>query len=303
MDEIKTVLKKTSETLQENFPLSALTSFKTGGPARFLITPADKDELIETLEICKRHSIPILILGKGTNILISDAGFNGVVISTKNLNRTFVEGTDIHCQSGVLLSSLLKICIEKSLKGMEFLSGIPGTIGGAIISNAGLKKEWLSEKLIKIKAISFSNIKESTLSREEIPFKYRASNLEGYLITDAIFRLDKGKKHRIKEDIARYMSQRIKTQPLGIPSAGSVFKNPQGSFAGMIIEKSGLKGYAIGDASISDKHANFIINKGEATSEDIYKLIHIVKRQVKKMYNIELETEIKIIGSFGEQER
>ncbi|NLG12084.1 MAG: hypothetical protein GX554_03525, partial [Elusimicrobia bacterium] len=151
--------------------------------------------------------------------------------------------------------------------------------------------------------ISFSNIKESTLSREEIPFKYRASNLEGYLITDAIFRLDKGKKHRIKEDIARYMSQRIKTQPLGIPSAGSVFKNPQGSFAGMIIEKSGLKGYAIGDASISDKHANFIINKGEATSEDIYKLIHIVKRQVKKMFNIELETEIKIIGSFGEQER
>jgi len=226
-------------------------------------------------------------------------GFDGVVLSTKNFNKVLVKGTDIYCQSGVLLSSLLKICIEKALKGMEFISGIPGTAGGAIISNAGLKNDWISEKVVKVDVISISDVKEKTLARQDINFGYRTSNLDGYFVSGALFHLDNGVMEEIKKTIAGYMKKRIETQPVEYYSAGSVFKNPPGFFAGMLIEKCGLKGYRIGGACISEKHANFIVNKGAATSEDIYKLICAVKERVKRVYNIELETEIKIVGRFG----
>lgn len=298
MDIIKEILGKVCSSIQENFPLSAITGFKTGGPARFFVSPSDIEEIKEVIAICNRYKIPLIIVGKGTNILISDNGFDGIVLCTKNFNKMVIEGTDIYCQSGTLLSTLLKISIEKELKGIEFLSGIPGTTGGAIISNAGLKDVWISEKVVRVDVISLSNGQEKSLKRKDINFGYRTSGLENYFISGALFHLTNGVKEEIKKTIAEYMKKRIATQPLGYPSAGSIFKNPPGLFAGMLIEKCGLKGYSIGGASISEKHANFVINKGRGTSEDIYKLILIVKEQVKKMYNIELETEIKIIGSF-----
>ncbi|MCM8762143.1 MAG: UDP-N-acetylmuramate dehydrogenase [Candidatus Omnitrophica bacterium] len=297
MDGIKEILK-ICKNIVENFPLSLITSFRTGGPARFFVSPSDIEEIKGVLDICNQYNLPLIIIGKGTNILISDNGFDGLVLSTKNFNKVVIQGTDIYCQSGVLLSSLLKICIKKELKGIEFLSGIPGTVGGAIISNAGLKDVWISEKVVKVDVISLSNGQEKVLKRQDINFGYRKSGLENYFISGVFFHLNNGVKEEIKKTISEYMKKRIETQPLGYPSAGSIFKNPPGLFAGKIIEECGLKGYSIGGACISEKHANFIINKGGATSEDIYKLIIIVKEQVKKMYNIELETEIKIIGSF-----
>jgi len=299
MDWIKNALQEICKDTAENFPLSYITSLKTGGPARFFVSPYNTEEIKKILDVCRRYNLPLLVVGKGTNLLISDKGFDGVVISTKNLNKIQAENNTIYCQAGVLLSAVLKTCIVKSLKGLEFLSGIPGTAGGAVISNAGLKKEWISEKIVSVDVISLVDIKELTLPKEDITFGYRTCRLEGYFIAGVLFRPEKGKREKIKMAIADYMKKRIKTQPLEYPSAGSVFKNPPGLFAGMLIEKCGLKGYSIGGASISDKHANFIINKGNATSEDIYKIICKVKEEVKRVYNIKLETEIKIIGSFG----
>jgi len=299
MDEIKNALKEICKDTVENFPLSYITGFRTGGPARFFVSPSDIEEIKKILYVCRRYNLPLLVIGRGTNILISDKGFDGVVISTKNLNKIKVENNNIYCQAGVLLSTILKTCIKRSLKGLEFLSGIPGTAGGALMSNAGLKKEWISERIESVDVVSLLDIKEQKLPKEGINFGYRTGGLEGYLIAGALFHLEKGKTEEIKMAIADYMKKRIETQPLEYPSAGSVFKNPPGLFAGMLIENCGLKGFSAGGASISDKHANFIINKGNATSEDIYKIICKVKEEVKRVYNIELETEIKIIGSFG----
>ncbi|MCX8081815.1 MAG: UDP-N-acetylmuramate dehydrogenase [bacterium] len=299
MDGIKKDLNIISKNVQEDFPLHTLTSFKTGGPARFLITPSDVEEAKKIIACCKQYNTPLLIIGMGTNMLISDNGFDGVVLSTQGLKEVLVEKTSVYSQSGVLLSTLLNICIMESLSGLEFLAGIPGTAGGAIMSNAGLKEEWISKKIVSVTVFHLSSLKEETILKEKIQFGYRKSGLEKYFITGALFSLNKGKQEEIKHNISMYMKQRIKTQPLEYPSAGSVFKNPPGLFAGKLIEDCGLKGYSIGGACISEKHANFIINKGSATSEDIYKLICTVKERVKKMYNIELETEIKIIGSFG----
>lgn len=300
MEKFKQILNVISKDIYENFPLSKLTSFKTGGPAKFLVSPANTEEVKKVIICCREYHIPFLIIGRGTNILISDNGFDGIVISTRKFNTLKVDGCEIYCQSGVLLSSLLKKCITESLSGLEFLAGIPGTTGGAIISNAGLKEQWISERTVKVDVISVSDVQERTLIRENICFGYRTSGLEGYFIAGMVFHMDKGDKEEIKKTISEYMKKRLATQPVEYPSAGSIFKNPPGLFAGKLIEECGLKGYNIGGAFISEKHANFIINKGGATSEDIYKLIYYIKRQVKKMYNIELETEIKIIGNFGE---
>lgn len=301
MNEIRRVLKEICSNVKEKFPLSTITSFKTGGPASFFVSPDNIETVKKIITLSKEYKIPILFIGRATNVLISDKGFEGIVISTENLNKITVEKNYIYCQAGTTISGLLKVCIKESLKGIEFLSGIPGTVGGAVISNAGLKKEWISEYIVKVDGISLKDVEEKEIKREEIKFDYRSSGLEGYFIGGALLRLDKGEQKKIRENIRDYIKMRRKTQPLGYPSAGSIFKNPERYFAGEIIEKCGLKGYSIGGACVSEKHANFIINKGNATSEDIYKLICHIKECVKKMYNIELETEIKIIGSFGEK--
>ncbi|MCM8760272.1 MAG: UDP-N-acetylmuramate dehydrogenase, partial [Candidatus Omnitrophica bacterium] len=251
MESIREALGKVCNKIEENLPLSLITSFRTGGPARFFVSPSDIEEIKGVLDICRMYNIPVLIIGRGTNILVSDKGFDGVVISTKNFNKILINGTRIYCQSGALLSSLLKISIENGLKGLEFIAGIPGTVGGAIISNAGIKKRWISERVVKVDIISFSQVKEETLYREDINFGYRKSGLEGYFISGVLFHLDNGVKQEIKKTIADYMKKRIETQPVGYPSAGSIFKNPPRLFAGMLIEKCGLKGYSIGGACIS----------------------------------------------------
>ncbi len=296
--EIKNRLEGICGAVRENVPMSALTSFKTGGPARYLLSPADNVEAEKILSFSAENNIPVLIIGNATNILVSDEGFDGIVLATQKLNRIFSASERIICESGVKISTLIKASMENSLSGTEFLAGIPGTVGGAVISNAGLKTLWLSEILTKIEVLPLSGGKSLTLPREKIAFEYRTSGLENVFICKVEIQMAKGAREKIKESIAGHMKKRQLSQPLDYASAGSVFKNPPGFFAGEMIEKCGLKGYARGDACVSEKHANFIVNKGRVKSADIYGLIGDIRENVRKVYNIELELEIKLVGKF-----
>ncbi len=296
--EIRKKLDEICGMVEENVPLSSLTGFRTGGPARYLLSPRDICEANKILSLSAGTGIPLLVIGNGTNLLISDEGFEGIVLTTKNLNHICVENQQVICESGVHLSTLLKTCLISSLAGSEFLAGIPGTVGGAVISNAGLKTVWFSEIIKELEVLPIGGGKSYILSRREIDFRYRSSGLENVFIYRVSIQLQKGESEKIRKEINRHMEKRLLSQPLEYPSAGSVFKNPPGHFAGELIEKCGLKGLCKGGACISEKHANFIVNKSEATSAEIYSLINIVKEKVKRVYNINLETEIKIVGKF-----
>ncbi|HRR95689.1 MAG TPA: UDP-N-acetylmuramate dehydrogenase, partial [Candidatus Ratteibacteria bacterium] len=288
-DELKNFL---SERVKENTLLSQFTSFKTGGIAKIIVFPENKEEVKEIFYLSEKYQKDILILGKGTNILISDYGFDGIVLSTLLLNKIKKEENFIISESGVLISSLLNFCLKNNSGGIEFLSGIPGTIGGALITNAGLKKEWIGEKVEWVEIYDKKKKDFEILKREEIKFSYRDSNLKNMFIINACLRTEKKRKEEIKNKIQNYMKERREKQPLRENSAGSVFKNPENFYAGELIEKCGLKGYCIGDACISERHANFIINKGKAKSSDIYNLIKIIQNKVKEKFGIELELEI-----------
>jgi UDP-N-acetylmuramate dehydrogenase len=298
MEDIRKRLDKICSMVEENVPMSSLTSFRTGGPAGYLVTPGNMSEVEAVLSFATENNIPLLTIGRATNILVSDRGFDGIVLATQRLNRISVENESIRCESGVRLSTLIKTSLAHSLTGAEFLAGIPGTLGGAVISNAGLKTVWLSEILKEIEVLPIGGGKPYTLPCNEIDFGYRSSGIEDLFICKVEVTLKEGTKERIQEEINGYMEKRMLSQPLEYASAGSVFKNPPGHFAGELIEKCGLKGYCKGDACTSEKHANFIINKGNATSEDIYRVIKSVKEKIKRVYNINLETEIRIVGKF-----
>ncbi|MBN1445671.1 MAG: UDP-N-acetylmuramate dehydrogenase [Candidatus Omnitrophica bacterium] len=285
--------------VEEKVPLSSMTSFRTGGPARYFAAPSDREEAQEVIAASEKSHEPLLVLGNGTNILISDEGFSGVVLSTQNLNKITVEGEKIVCGAGTRLQTVIKTALEHSLAGMEFLAGVPGSAGGAVILNAGLKEEWISRVLEEVEVLGLADNQPQKIHKQDIDFKYRGSGLEKVLILSITLNLKKGDKKEIQAKIAENMKKRMESQPLEYPSAGSVFKNPPGMFAGQMIEKCGLKGYGIGGARVSEKHANFIVNAGGAKAEDIYRLIGFVREKVKKVYNVELETEIRIIGKFG----
>ncbi|MGC8976669.1 MAG: UDP-N-acetylmuramate dehydrogenase [Candidatus Ratteibacteria bacterium] len=282
----------------KGFPISYYTSFKCGGMAKYLVFPESLDEVIKVFEIIKKFNLNYLILGKGTNILLSDKGFDGIVISTLKMKKFKIEDERIECECGIKISELLKICIENSLSGLEFLSGIPGTIGGAVKNNAGLKKEWISEKIVSVEYYDIKNEKIVKKKKEEIFFDYRKSGFgkEDFIFKTEFF-LKKEKRDIIKKMIKEYLKERKERQPIGY-SAGSIFKNPYPYYAGQLIENCGLKGYSIGDCFVSTKHANFIINRGNCRAKDVYELIRIIKEKVKEKFNIELETEIEIIGDF-----
>jgi len=284
--------------VEENVPLSSVTSFRTGGPARYFVAPANREEAQAAVSAAERARLPLLVMGNATNILVSDGGFPGFVLSTQNLNKVKVEGEKVICEAGAPVHSLIKNAVENSLAGVEFLAGIPGTVGGAVISNAGLKEEWISGILEEIEVLRLADNRVRVLRRKDIDFGYRSSGLEGVLILNITLNLEKGDREEIKEKVGANMKRRRETQPLEYPSAGSIFKNPPGMFAGEMIEKCGLKGYSIGGACVSEKHANFIVNKGGAKSEEIYRLIGFVREKVKKVYNVELETEIELVGRF-----
>ena len=277
--------------------LSEYVNFKVGGPADILLIPNSKEQVIKSIKICKENNIPFYLIGNGSNILVRDGGFRGVVLSLKNVKNIYVDGEKIEAECGVMLKEVSDKAIENSLTGFEFACGIPGTIGGAVFMNAGAYDGEIS-KVIESAEVIDENCNIIRLSREELDFGYRSSLImkKGYTVLSAVFKLEKGQVKTIKELIEDLTNKRESKQPLEYPSAGSTFKRPTGYFAGKLIQDAGLKGYSIGGAAVSEKHSGFVINKGNATAKDITDLIKHIQDEVKKQFGVDLHPEVRIIG-------
>lgn len=281
-----------------NEPMKLHTSFKIGGPADFFIAPKNIEKLVSTIKLCSNEKIPYYIMGNGSNLLVSDKGFRGVILQIyKNFNEVRIVDDRVYAQAGVLLSRLSKDIYEASLEGFEFASGIPGTLGGAVFMNAGAyggeMKHIVEEVTVVTHQGDFIN-----LPKEALALDYRSSILqkEDYVAISATLKLKKGEKELIKRTLDELNHKRKTKQPLEMPSAGSTFKRPEGYFAGKLIMDAGLRGHCIGGAQVSEKHCGFVVNKGSATAEDVILLMEHVREVVKEMFGVELEPEVKLLG-------
>ncbi len=286
------------ENVKLNESLKLHTTYKVGGNCKYFITPKDLNELIDLVKYLREKNIKYMILGNGSNTIFSSKEYDGVIINLTNLNSMSIDKNIINVEAGYQLIKLSMDALNNSLSGLEFAAGIPGNIGGAVFMNAGAYKSDMS-KLIKTVTFLDENLELKTLKNEELDFSYRKSIFQkrNCIIISTVLELIPGNKEEIKELMDKRKERRISSQPLDYPSAGSVFRNPsEDIFAGKLIEDLGLKGYKIGGAKISEKHANFIINDGDATGEDIKALIDLVKEKVKEKYNIELHVEQRFIN-------
>jgi UDP-N-acetylmuramate dehydrogenase len=288
-----------------NEPMRGHTSFRIGGPADALVTPEDRDDLLTLLTLVRERSLPFVVLGGGTNLLVRDGGFRGVVISLKNLAAIEVTReyrslggsfAVVRTDAGATLPRLVAFASERGLTGLEFAAGIPGTVGGAICMNAGTAQGEIGDVVDTVSLFSESG--ELLLRhREEMGFGYRTTNMPaGQIVLEAKIILRRGDADRIAAQAKQLLEQRKERQPWGLPNAGSVFKNPLDEAAGKLIEQAGLKGLIIGGAQVSDKHANFIVNLGNARAADVLALMETVRERVLERFKVRLEPEIKIIG-------
>lgn len=279
-------------------PMKNHTSFRIGGPADYFTTPKNIIELKNILLYCKDKALPYLILGNGSNILVRDSGYRGAVIYLgEGFKDITAEGEMVTAGAGAKLSKVAKICLKNDLSGMEGLSGIPGSVGGAFYMNAGAYGYEIENVAYASRVID-ANGTLLTINRDEMDFGYRKSIFEEkkYIIIDGTFALHKGNYEDIESLMRDYTTRRQIKQPLSYPSAGSVFKRPEGFFAGKLIEDAGLKGYTIGGAQVSLKHAGFIVNIGNATAEDVLNLINHIIETVNDKFGVILQPEVKIIG-------
>ena len=282
----------------KNEPMKNHTSFKIGGAADEFCAAKSVDEIKELISYAKKKDIPYFVIGNGSNILVSDKGIRGLVIKiAADFSDYEISGTVIKAKSGALLSTLAKAAQKSGLSGMEFASGIPGTLGGAIYMNAGAYGGQISDLVRRVTYLENGEIKKIG---EGFGFGYRKSIFAdlGVVILEAELELEKGDLEEIRLKMEDYKNRRTEKQPLSLPSAGSVFKRPEGSFAGKLIEDAGLKGFRIGGAEVSEKHAGFIVNTGGATASDVLSLIRYIQKTVKERFSVELETEVKIVGEF-----
>ena len=281
-------------------PMKDHTSFKVGGKVDIYFEPENTTELAHFITYLRRKDVPYYIIGNGTNLLVSDEGIRGAVVKIGN-KMSSVEVTDemIIAESGALLSALSKLALESSLSGLEFGNGIPGSVGGAITMNAGAYGCEIKDVFEKAEVLDESlNLK--ILNNKEMEFAYRKSILakKEYIVLKSYFKLTRDSKSKIRKLMDELTKKRQSKQPIDLPSAGSIFKRPEGYYAAKLIEDAGLKGLALGDAQVSDKHSGFIVNKGNAAAKDIYNLIKHVQRTVYERYGVTLETEIKLLGEF-----
>lgn len=277
-------------------PLSKHCSFKIGGPADFYIEIPNEETLKIFLMKANDLEFKYMIIGSGTNILFSDSKFNGVVAKlTGDFEKFSIEGEKIICGAGANLPSVLKKAAENGLSGLECCAGIPGTVGGAVLGNAGSKDVWIGNVVESVEVFNKSGQKEF-INKEKIDFQYRKSGLEEYVITKINFSLKKEAENDILKAVLENIKKRSQTQPLNYPNAGCIFKNPKGFSAGKLIEDAELKGKSSGGAKISEVHGNFIVNTGNAAAEDVLLLIKTAQSAVKDKFNIELELEIKTVN-------
>lgn len=297
---LEEIRKIVSGKILINEPLAKFSTFKIGGLADVYLEPANVDELINLIKYLKSKEVDFVILGSGSNVLISDEGFRGAVINLEfGLNFIKIEDEYVVAGAGVKLAKFVDFCIKSGFKGVEMLAGIPGTLGGAIIMNAGAYSGEISDYLIDVDVIrDFELIR---LKKDECGFGYRNSSLANDVVVQARFKFPSGDVEEMKKIRQEILIRRNKVQPVNYPNVGSIFKNPPGNYAGRLIEEAGLKGVQIGGARISEKHANFIINKGNATAKDVLELIKLAQSRVYERFGIKLELEIKLIGFKNEE--
>ena len=282
---------------KENVSLKTLTTYKTGGNARLLVFPNSVESLIEVIRFIKSHNIKYKIFGNGSNILASSKEYDGVIIKLKELKNLKQDGENIEVEAGYNFALLANTVSRAGYSGLEFACGIPATVGGAVYMNAGAYLSDVSKVLEKVQILD-ENLELKILENKDLDFSYRHSIFmkKNWIILKAYFKLAKGNKEEIINLIEDRKRRRLESQPLEYPSAGSVFRNPEGGYAGKLIEDSKLKGYMYGGGQISDKHANFIINKDNATSEDIKYLMDLAKTEIKKNYGIDLKIEQELFN-------
>ena len=279
-------------------PLKNHTTFKIGGNCIALIEPKEVSDIIEAVKICRENSIEFFVIGNGSNLLVPDEGYNGVIIKLKSEFSTIqVEGEYLIVNSGAKLSEVYTVAYENSLTGFEFASGIPGTIGGAIYMNAGAYGGEMKDIVESVQVLDLDNFELRELKNEELEFSYRKSIIQrkNYIVTTIKLKLQKGNKEEINAVYEDLRERRNSKQPLNFGSAGSTFKRPEGHFASKLIEDAGLKGYHINDAWVSEKHSGFVVNKGNASYKEVMELIEYVQKVVFEKFGVKLETEVRIL--------
>ena len=287
-----------AENITTDEPMDRHTSFRIGGPADYFALPQTEEQIKGLLSFCKREGLPYFLMGNGSNLLVGDDGFRGLIIQLwKNYGRIEMRENEIIAQAGAMLSAVARTAALAGLTGMEFASGIPGTIGGASVMNAGAYGGEMRQIIRSVTMLT----PESAITEKscgEMEFGYRSSYAQKHncIILGARIVLSPGDKDQIMEKIEDLRMQRVSKQPLDLPSAGSTFKRPEGFFAGKLIMEAGLRGFTVGGAQVSEKHCGFVVNRGGATASDVCALMREVRRRVKEMSGVELEPEIKMIG-------
>ncbi|WP_282140205.1 UDP-N-acetylmuramate dehydrogenase [Cytobacillus oceanisediminis] len=300
MDEFISKLRELNiGTVKENEPMANHTTMKIGGPADLFIEPSSIENLAKAMELIHSYELKWRAIGRGSNLLVSDGGIEGVVIKLgRGMDHLDLNSTELRAGGGYSLVALSTIISKKGLSGLEFASGIPGSVGGAVYMNAGAHGSDISQILTKAHVL-FEDGKMEWLTNEEMEFSYRTSVLQKKrpgIVLEAVFRLTEGDREKISSAMQKNKDYRKETQPWNFPCAGSIFRNPLPEYAGQLIEKAGMKGHSIGGAQISDMHGNFIVNAGDAKAEDVLALIQHIKDTIFDLYGVKMETEVEIIG-------
>ena len=284
-------------------PMKNHTTFRIGGLADALALPKTPEEVAEVVRFCHEHAQPYYVLGNGSNLLVSDEGYRGLVLQLyRNFNDIQVNGETITVQSGAMLAAVARTAYQTGLTGLEFASGIPGTIGGAVVMNAGAYGGEMKNVLKEVTVLTKEG-EVLVIPAKALELGYRTSVIpkNGLIVLGAVLQLKKGDQEQILARMEELKEQRITKQPLDLPSAGSTFKRPEGYFAGKLIMDAGLRGFTVGGAQVSEKHCGFVVNRGNATAADVWELICEVKRRVKEMTGVELEPEVKLLGDFPQR--
>ena len=290
--------EKSKFFVRYDYPMKRITSFRIGGNADMVVYPADADAFAFAVSRAKELCVPYIVIGNGSNTLASDKGFRGVVFVTTDMRKVEISGEYLTAGCGCLLGSVGTNASTAGLSGAEFANGIPGTVGGAVYMNAGAYGGQMSDIVVSTVCYDIDSGEIITLDNEAHKFGYRHSIFmeKNYIVLRSTLKLDKGNPDTIKAKMNEHLKARREKQPLEFPSAGSVFKRPEGYFAGKLIEDAGLKGVSVGGAMVSPKHAGFIINTGDATASDVLALVDIIKEKVLSMFGVTLECEIRFVG-------
>jgi UDP-N-acetylmuramate dehydrogenase len=286
------------EIIKVNEPMKNHTTFQIGGPVDLMVLPRNVDEIKLVLGYCQQNKLPLLVFGQGSNMLVRDKGIRGVAIKLgNNLKDIRIDGEEIYAQAGIRLAELARKAGACSLSGLEFAEGIPGSLGGAVVMNAGAYDREMKNVVLEVEAIKQSG-ESRVFPRDDIGFNYRTSKFQynDFIIVAVKMQLKQGNSEAIKAKMKEYFHSRKEKQPLEYPSAGSVFKRPPGFYVGPMIEQLGLKGCKIGGAEVSTKHAGFIINSGNAKADDVLELINRIQKAAQEQFGVDLQPEIRVVG-------